>query len=899
MEACFGHLQSWSLSPNLLRFPALTEVSSGKHGSPSPLKPESHQRPALSSRVRRPSHGDSAGSDSNSDSDEVKTSARFSRRPHSLPLANLSSCMNVGVFPGILTDPHTPDDDVDLDEGPYELPSLTPLELCLLMLNLVRNLCHGDCLQLMQMQSLSLRLLPALSQLLYGLHTDWNCSPEADIPQGWTTEHISILERFLVRVIITLASYVSLQNNGLSQLNAIGIMTTLMTVSRQALRTLIDHPARTPLQQCNPLFKELQLAHDILYGVWLLVCNIFQSIPVNPSFLNNALKLLHDLHSHQGLHLLQNVFIHWEHQFTAHQEHTIPGKHAKDCLISLVTCLGKVMSALKKSKVDYIHTMKCVRRKHRNCEFSQYMHHHHDILGISSASITEHYLMTSDSYGSLEVLTSDVTMSASGQHECAVAILGDFLLRIFRESSSKLLQVRTLCCVEEAGLCCCMVPNRIMRLLLQNLEEHTPGMRNYILCVLNHTLMDHCGGSAVIQKQAICGVCREMVEQDYEDTRTPDTDGGDVPRTTRSGGHEFDSALSSSETSSQDDGSNKHPKWRCLRQFLPLIKHENEPLSIQVTQHLLHIVSQGSPVFKQELFYSVFLPLLQVMKEVYPTPTSQSQGAVFKLVHTSLSDTVVQYCLSALPLLLNSQSAQNMFLNCGGLKQLKNLIRISSFRRCVLKVFQVLIMMEDRQKRLELLMQESRERVMQWAETGQEEMANISATPDKEEGMEDSNPTWMSVIDAFIKIIFNDYSADTATGLAASKLHKPGSFIMPEEARELLTTCDVWRTCATLFPYSHVFRQKFLECEGGTYAYSILQVALSHVCHITSPHLHVPLVSGSRDKTTTTFQSWLSLIESTLSLCLFCCDRRLRFTTEVSLLRYHVIYHAIYNNFPK
>ena len=481
--------------------------------------------------------------------------------------------MTVGVYPGLLTDPQTPDDDVELDEGVMaSLPSLSPLDLCLLMLNLIRSLCHSDSLQVMPSHSLSFRLLPNLTQLLYGLHTDCNSAPDAEIPQGWSLNHIAILERFTTRVIITLASYVTTQPNGLSKLNGSGLVTTLMTVARQALCNLREHPQGVLLWQSHALFKELQLAFDILYGLWLLMLSIFQNIPLNPSILNNALKLLHEVHSHQGLLLLQNIWLHLENQFIRHEDNSPVSTFAKEAITSLVTCISRVMCALKKAKTDYIHVMKCVKQKHRNCEYSQYLHHHHDILGISSASITEHHLMTSDSYGSLEVLTSsDGTIPSGSQQECVVAVLGDFLLRIFKESSSKFLQVRTLCCVEEAGLCCCMVPNRIMRLLLHGLEDHSPGMRNYVLCVLNRCLIDYCGGSSAVQKLCFCSVCREMLDYEGEDSRTPDTD--DVPPTARSG-HEFDSALSSSETSSQDDGMNKHPKWRCLRQFLPLIKHD-------------------------------------------------------------------------------------------------------------------------------------------------------------------------------------------------------------------------------------------------------------------------------------------------------------------------------------
>ena len=56
-------------------------------------------------------------------------------------------------------------------------------------------------------------------------------------------------------------------------------------------------------------------------------------------------------------------------------------------MISLVASMGRVMTSLKRAKVNYIHTIRCMKKRHKNCDFSHYMHHHHDVLGIASSAI--------------------------------------------------------------------------------------------------------------------------------------------------------------------------------------------------------------------------------------------------------------------------------------------------------------------------------------------------------------------------------------------------------------------------------------------------------------------------------------------------------------------------------
>ncbi len=479
-----------------------------------------------------------------------------------------------------------------------------------------------------------------------------------------------------------------------------------------------------------------------------------------------------------------------------------------------------------------------------------------------------------------------------------------------------------------------------MKLLLHNLEEHSPGMRNYILCVLTRVLMDYCGGSSVVQKQSgLCAVCRDLPASRKSSESGFSTPGEKRNLVTQ---QEVDSALSS-DASSQDDSIAKHPKWRCLRQFLQFVKNENEALSVQVTQHLLRIVSQGSPIFKQELFYCVLLPLLQAMKEVFPTscssPTLTKDTTITlkpnpveclkKLAAIPLAETVVQYCLSALPLLLYSRAAQDMFLNCGGLKQLTNLVQIQSFRRCVLKVFQVLIVMEDKRDQL-WSVDGATDPTTRWSFASHGHL-----TPDQDDELEvlrneeiyrtdsthllheqyterdDNSSSWMNVVDAFMKMVFDSgifspFSEDTAhssqvrvnSESESSGIESEGHDtesrpkplqeealnatpeLIPNDKSELNILCDIWSTCAVLFPYSRTFQHRFLENDGPKKAYDILMASLRLVCRSDVSGLDAGALSHGKEAGSQ-FQCWLSLVESTLIICLTSSSMGAVFSNQV------------------
>ncbi len=509
--------------------------------------------------------------------------------------------------------------------------------------------------------------------------------------------------------------------------------------------------------------------------------------------------------------------------------------------------------------------------------------------------------------------------------------------------------------MEESGLCCCMQPARVMRFLLRPIENQTPGMRNYTLCVLAKSLLEYCGGAACVQQYSSpCSICRDLPHSKAQTAVLPTT-----PEAlhAKSSAHDTsDSALSSSDTSVHDETSVKYPKWRCLKQYVPLIRHESEDVSTQVTQHILRLVSQGSTVFKQELFYCVFLPVIKMIKKQYGpksnTLTIPDLDSSKNIPATDISENVVQYCLSALPLLLHLKSSQDMFLNYGGLNQLCQLVQVKVFRKCVLKVFQVLIMLEDKRKAKDSSKRCSMESSDHLLTSSIDRTLDGTDTTDSDPGVPAEPQSGINAVDAFMKLIFQtsiskpdenpvsdgslyqrlisvttngqlsenalskvqeiqrhdsvgststmasinspsqfEESVSTLTGSydtdqTPKVIQSSSPFIrekldIPHEQNELVIMCDLWSACATLLPYSQSFQQSFLEADGHNIAHNLLMNCLTLLSANTGVTTDQPGSTDSQRSQQTGEEKkmmdvylteWLSLLESSLLVCLTCCN---------------------------
>ncbi len=379
MEACFRHLDQTPTLKLPPKYPTLSEVTprvkQHKHVTSSYENPNWEHRARHARKVQASFDTDSDSDDNNQQDWTHFNADKTFHGGTSTPL---------GIFPGLMPKQSSSNDEGDEDDGSYDEVevNLDVLELLVLLLTLCKNLCCRESIGGSEGMAVSLALLPHLSRFLLSLQEEY---PNGDLQEWCTDEAVAFVKRHTVRTIITVASYASLQPNGIPSLAASGAVTSLLEAAKQNLLQATKQDPFDSITESSPLV----VATDILHGTWLLLHSIFGCIPLNPTFLKCSLKLLGQVMENQGLRLLQTALSTWEVHFYTFDENSNEADFARGPIFNLIDSLARLMTSMKKAKINYIHSIKCLRTRHKTCDYSQYKHHHHDVLGIASSALTE------------------------------------------------------------------------------------------------------------------------------------------------------------------------------------------------------------------------------------------------------------------------------------------------------------------------------------------------------------------------------------------------------------------------------------------------------------------------------------------------------------------------------
>ena len=282
-------------------------------------------------------------------------------------------------------------DDIELWDN--DIIDMSPLQLCVTSLDII------TCLNKNNRTSHShnmLSLTTIIDSLLLFI-VDLMEDSKDDNMDGWKKNDVLTLIRFSVRAVISVLSTLLIQSNEGLKCNVEVFLKKLLQIAHQSLNQLgVDQI------DINYAF----LCCDILEGVWLLMYILFESIPVNHPNMKAALFILKSVEAANGLELLQKTITLCENyiELNDNNNSTILSNYL--CL--LLDSITKVMKSVKKAKLNFMHSQKCCRMSHRNCGFSQFVHHHHEILGTSLSVMTERCMM-SDGYGSNEQITKQIT----------------------------------------------------------------------------------------------------------------------------------------------------------------------------------------------------------------------------------------------------------------------------------------------------------------------------------------------------------------------------------------------------------------------------------------------------------------------------------------------------------
>ncbi|XP_052767805.1 lysosomal-trafficking regulator-like isoform X2 [Mya arenaria] len=653
----------------------------------------------------------------------------------------------------------------------------TGFHLCLLILSILRELCVCDLTENENGKFISPSSLPELLQCLIILDD----MDETEGHAEWEKEAKCVLKMHLVRVVLLCCGIVSSHQNGLNILKGHRVIEQVFN-SALSIECLRDNTALENVLKNHS--NEMKLMSDCSQGLLLCLTLIFNNLPFNPSFTKTALYLVEEYDDQKGFQMLEKCVLYKD--WLKSQSHDIS---LKDNWLEEdpIKVLGMFLSTLKVVRVNYVHSMKCVKRKHQKCSYSKYFDHHHDILGAatgSQVSDLEHLTLTSRKPS----LSSQTSFQSQSSHQviCLVSSCTQYLLDLLIKVNAKVTQLDILRTVYSSGICCCMSLESVISVFVKGLEKFTPAVRTYCADTMNRIILEQFSGKAMLMSceghQVICSFCEDCSYQEHLDKHRSKY----LYRETAAClDRALDSGIDSSDINSDIKLSAlyKISKWRPISNLKSLLFSDNEALATSVAKHLLVLAIKGNPFLKAELFFGLYIFAMEASAKRETTPSGDSVGHV-------LSRSVQIHCLSALPFLLQANCVTKVFLSKKGVRKLCELLEDDVLRAPVLRIFEALVIIDEYQFR-------------------DSQLALQSDCPCPYKGGR--------VIDAFIselsKLSFSDaemYVDDSETPLK-SRIRRD-SVVLSKFS--LVVLVDLWSTCAKLCLHSNVFVAQFKKSQS-------------------------------------------------------------------------------------
>ena len=409
---------------------------------------------------------------------------------------------------------------------------------------------------------------------------------------------------------------------------------------------------------------------------------------------------------------------------------------------------GALITALKGVKVNYIHAIKCLKRRHRNCDYTSYYDHHHDILGAPLYSVNQDCDVDADddpaSTPQGATAKRPVPEALQSSLPCIVAEMSHVLLDSISVVKYKASQIHLLSTLRSVGTCCCLQPERIVSAIVPHLPHFSPAVRNFALETLTAILLDQFQGSQdhqSLQKSSVeVNTNAKEKKKDSKEEESSSGSSADYSRCTHCFLDDSGPLLAGlpptldSGFSSCDIEEIRRQKllerWKSLRLLRKMIISQDESVSLSCAKHLMTLAICGNNEIKEELFFGVYLHVLHMkvrMMSVFDPKgnknTEKTEGCSLVNSQESFSDyaigsgsadissaeertsegnvssSVMLLCVSALPYVLQVEKVMSMFLQRGGLAKLTDLLEYQPMRAPVMSVFEALIMIDERRLR--------------------------------------------------------------------------------------------------------------------------------------------------------------------------------------------------------
>ncbi|CAG5132645.1 unnamed protein product, partial [Candidula unifasciata] len=325
--------------------------------------------------------------------------------------------------------------------------------------------------------------------------------------------------------------------------------------------------------------------------------------------------------------------------------------HMNDVTADPIRCIGALITTLKGVKVNYIHSMKCLKRRHRNCEYGMCYDHHHDILGsphYASSNSTQYYTNDADYEHSpshsrhlsrRQSVKSSLDMS-SAPGTCVVAELATILLDYISEAKFKASRIHLMSTLRSVGVCCCLQPEAVISAIVPQLPVFSHAVRSYALDTLTSILLDHFQGAQeareVIKLTPNSNSTKNSEKFKSADSSVASYDSSRCVHCYLEGSSPLLAGLPTamdSGFSSCDIEEMRRQKllerWKSLRLLQKIIMSKDEGLALTCAKHLMTLAIRGNSQIKEELFFGVYLHVLFMKVRMPRRFSEQSRCSLF------------------------------------------------------------------------------------------------------------------------------------------------------------------------------------------------------------------------------------------------------------------------------
>ncbi|XP_048259527.1 lysosomal-trafficking regulator-like isoform X2 [Haliotis rufescens] len=552
--------------------------------------------------------------------------------------------------------------------------SVSSAELTLIIFDLLLDLCILDLSHVAPGKVMSPTMLPHLLHIFSRLCEKESSENASKI--NWKDRTKLTLQRHLIRLILTASGIIATQQSGVKILMGHNAVSLIMS----AISSFADPSS----DFCDNIESDhFDLVMDVICGLLLLFETVFASLPFNPSFINCALGILDCFKTNNGFQYIKKLV------YSSKMTKIDLGSVQEELLEDPLKNIASLISTLKMVKVNYIHAVKCLKRRHRNCEYQMYLSHHHNILGYPSGLELEQAEAGGDNRH---------RSWSSNPSKCQIAVLTQLLLDMLAETKSTKLQLQILSTLRHPGICCCMHPKTIIEAVTPLLPSFSPAIRSCSLESLNDILLDQFMGSEELTDKQLpeINLCKLCTFEDKfsmaSSARSPEGM-GDLSRIIDSGFSSSDRLEAKKLWSLQ--------RWRPLQVFRQFIVSPDESLALITAKHLIVLAIRGNSDLKQELFFKVYQHVvhsaLEDSTEIMSLTDTSSDEQLISL--GKVPSSIMLYCVSALPYVLQVDKVMNVFVEKEGLSRLNNLLEDSHLRAPVMGVFEALIMIDEQKVR--------------------------------------------------------------------------------------------------------------------------------------------------------------------------------------------------------